>query len=90
MTANQADFPIATMSAAFSVSRSGISARRSRPPSARALVAARQCVAAASTSHQAATKLLRAASPCCSATRRASASTVWTSYETASAGSSSR
>jgi putative transposase len=37
MTANQADFPIATMSAALGVSRSGFYARRDRPPSARAL-----------------------------------------------------
>lgn len=37
MTANQADFPISTMSAALGVSRSGFYARRGRPPSARAL-----------------------------------------------------
>jgi transposase InsO family protein len=37
MTANQAVFPIATMSAALGASRSGFYARRSRPPSARAL-----------------------------------------------------
>jgi putative transposase len=37
MTANQASFPIATMSAVLGASRSGFYARRSRPPSARAL-----------------------------------------------------
>jgi putative transposase len=37
MTANQANFPISTMSAALGVSRSGFYARRGRPPSARAL-----------------------------------------------------
>jgi putative transposase len=36
MTTNQADFPIAMMSAALGVSRSGFYARRTRPPSARA------------------------------------------------------
>jgi putative transposase len=36
MTANQAEFPISTMSAVLGVSRSGYYARRSRPPSARA------------------------------------------------------
>jgi putative transposase len=36
MTANQAEYPIATMSAVLDVSRSGFYARRSRPPSARA------------------------------------------------------
>ena len=37
MTANQAVFPISTMSAVLGASRSGFYARRSRPPSARAL-----------------------------------------------------
>jgi putative transposase len=37
MTANQAVFPIATMSAGLGASRRGFYARRSRPPSARAL-----------------------------------------------------
>jgi putative transposase len=36
MTANQADFPISTMSAVLGVSRSGFYARRNRPRSARA------------------------------------------------------
>jgi hypothetical protein len=35
--ARMASIPIATMSAALGVSRSGVSARRGRPPSARAL-----------------------------------------------------
>lgn len=37
MTANQAEFPISTMSDVLGASRSGFYARRSRPPSARAL-----------------------------------------------------
>jgi len=41
MTANQADFPVEAMARVMGVSRSGVSAWLSRPPSARATADAR-------------------------------------------------